>query len=122
MGNGETGARNAVPVFQSFMSAALADTPPTPFRIPAGVRLVRVDSNTGMLPGPTTTDTILEAFKPDTEPTQVAESSPFVFGGSEPIDPRVLSGVDSAVAANPTPPPSNPAPRIPNGDDLGGLY
>ena len=122
MGEGETGGRNAVPVFQSFMREALANTPPAPFRIPAGVRLVRIDARTGLLPGAATTETILEAFKPDTEPTQVEQSSPFVFGGSDPIDPRVLSGVESAVSADPTPPPTNPQPRERNEEDLGGLY
>ena len=85
MGDGETGARNAAPVFRDFMQVALKDTPPAPFRIPAGVRLVRVDRVTGLLPSATSTDTILEAFRPGTEPTNSQQSSPFVFGGSRSV-------------------------------------
>ncbi len=40
----------------------------TPFRIPPGVRLVRIDADTGLLPGRKTERVILEAFKPGTEP------------------------------------------------------
>jgi penicillin-binding protein 1A len=93
MGEGETGGHIAAPIFRQFVAEALRNTPPTPFRIPSGVRLVRIDYMTGLLPGPQTTQTILEAFKPDTEPTRDVSSSPFVFGGTDPIDPRVLSGL-----------------------------
>jgi hypothetical protein len=51
------------------MTEALADQPATPFRVPPGVRLVRVDAETGLLPGPSTDTVILEAFLPGTEPT-----------------------------------------------------
>jgi penicillin-binding protein 1A len=68
MGYKETGSRVAVPAFKRFMAEALADKPAIPFRIPAGVRLVRIDADTGLLPGATTERVILEAFKPGTEP------------------------------------------------------
>jgi penicillin-binding protein 1A len=93
MGEGETGGRIAAPIFRDFMREALRDTQPTPFRIPAGVRLVRIDYLTGGLPTGATTQTILEAFRPDTEPTNAISSSPFIFGGTDPIDPRVLSDI-----------------------------
>jgi penicillin-binding protein 1A len=51
------------------MKLALADKPATPFKIPAGIKLVRVDSKTGMRAGPGDTGrTIMEAFKPGTAP------------------------------------------------------
>ena len=65
----ETGSRVAVPAFKRFMAAALADKPATPFRIPRGVRLVRIDGDTGLLPSAASERVILEAFKPGTEPT-----------------------------------------------------
>ena len=68
LGYKETGSRVAAPVFKRFMAAALAGEPVTPFRIPRGVRLVRIDADTGLLPGRTTERVILEAFKPGTEP------------------------------------------------------
>ena len=68
MGYKETGSRVAVPAFKRFMAEALADQPAIPFRIPPGVRRVRIDGDTGLLPGATTERVILEAFKPGTEP------------------------------------------------------
>jgi penicillin-binding protein 1A len=50
------------------MIEALADKPATPFRVPPGVRLVRVDLHTGQRPTSDSTQIILEAFKPGTEP------------------------------------------------------
>ena len=50
MGEGETGGRISAPIFRDFMREALRDTSPTPFRIPAGARLVRIDAMTGALP------------------------------------------------------------------------
>ncbi|HET9230877.1 MAG TPA: penicillin-binding protein 1A, partial [Vitreimonas sp.] len=96
MGEGETGGRISAPIFRDFMREALRDTPATPFRIPAGVRLVRVDYTSGLLPSAESTQTILEAYRPDTEPTRDVATSPFVFGGTDPIDPRVLSGLAEA--------------------------
>ena len=78
MGEGETGGRITAPIFRDFMRVALRDTQPAPFRIPAGARLVRVDTQTGLLPSATTTSTILEAFRPDTEPTRDVAASPFI--------------------------------------------
>ncbi len=70
----ETGSRVAAPAFKRFMAEALADKPATPFRIPRGVRLVRIDADTGLLPGPATERIILEAFKPGTEPRSSTQS------------------------------------------------
>jgi penicillin-binding protein 1A len=69
LGSEEQGASAALPVFVQFMEAALKDQPATPFRVPPGVRLVRVDPDTGRLAGPGTQTAILEAYLPGTEPT-----------------------------------------------------
>jgi len=66
----ETGSSLALPIWQDFMAVALEDAPATPFRTPAGVRLVRVDAESGLLPGPTTDKVIAEAFLPGTEPSR----------------------------------------------------
>jgi penicillin-binding protein 1A len=136
LGEGETGAQNAAPIFRDFMQVALHDVPAAPFRIPSGVRLVRIDRLTGLLPGPSTTDTILEAFRPGTEPTTTQQSSPFVFGGTQPIDPRVVSDLQNAfgpgaqaqaaqtAAAQSQAAAHNPAPNSQQQQqqELGGLY
>jgi len=76
LGDKETGGGLAAPIFRDFMKEALADQPATPFRVPAGIRLVRVDLKTGQRASGA--GTILEAFKPGTEPN----GQGVVIGGS----------------------------------------
>ncbi|MBM3556156.1 MAG: penicillin-binding protein 1A [Alphaproteobacteria bacterium] len=68
LGARETGGAVAAPVFGAFMQAALAEQPATPFRIPPGVRLVRVDPESGLPALPGARNVILESFRPGTEP------------------------------------------------------
>ena len=70
LGSNETGSTVAAPIFRDFMAEALADEPATPFRIPQGIVLVRVDPDTGLVAAPGSRNAILEAFKPGTAPTQ----------------------------------------------------
>jgi len=67
MGKGATGGSLAAPIFSDFMKLALADTKPIPFRVPPGLKLVRVDLKTGLRTRKTK-GSILEAFKPYEEP------------------------------------------------------
>jgi penicillin-binding protein 1A len=70
LGAKATGGRLSAPIFRDFMIEALADEPATPFRVPPGVRLVKVNSQTGerWVAGDEG-QPIWEAFKPGTEPT-----------------------------------------------------
>ncbi len=85
LGDGEAGGSVAAPIFTDFMEAALKDEPALPFRIPPGVRLVRIDARTGELPGPATDVIIDEAFRPGTEPgLAFAEDDELsIFGGGD---------------------------------------
>ena len=74
LGKKETGSSVAVPVFRDFMTEALASRPATPFRIPPGIRLVRVDAGSGRPARPGDRGVILEAFKPGTVPTATGEA------------------------------------------------
>lgn len=67
LGQAETGAHAALPIFYDFMEAALKDTPDTSFRIPAGIKLVRVNPYTGKPSAPGDGVAIMEALKPDFE-------------------------------------------------------
>ncbi|MPZ56792.1 MAG: PBP1A family penicillin-binding protein [Rhizobiales bacterium] len=68
-GAGATGGRLAAPIVKEFMKGALADKPAVPFRVPAGIKLIRVDPRTGLRAGPGHDGrVILEAFKPGTAP------------------------------------------------------
>jgi penicillin-binding protein 1A len=69
LGPKATGGGLSAPIFRDFMVEALKDEPATPFRVPPGIRLVRVDYRTGERAGPGSEKVILEAFKPGTEPT-----------------------------------------------------
>jgi len=68
MGKGNTGGKLAAPVFADFMKEALADQPASPFRIPPGLKLARVNLRTGLRAGEEDPQSIMEAFKPDEEP------------------------------------------------------
>ena len=63
-----TGGHLAAPVVRDFMKMALADKPAVPFRVPPGIKLIRVDARSGTRAGPGTDRAILEAFKPGTAP------------------------------------------------------
>ncbi|MCZ6885326.1 MAG: penicillin-binding protein 1A [Alphaproteobacteria bacterium] len=69
LGRRETGSSVSAPIFRDFMARALKGKPAIPFRIPPGIRLVRINAQTGLLARPGDKRVILEAFKPGTEPT-----------------------------------------------------
>jgi penicillin-binding protein 1A len=79
LGRRETGASVAAPIFRDFMKEALDGKPAIPFRVPPGIRLVRVNVATGLPASPGDKNVILEAFRPGTEPTG---RSPVVDGNS----------------------------------------
>jgi penicillin-binding protein 1A len=81
LGRKETGSSIAVPIFRDFMAAALENQPAIPFRVPPGIRLVRVNASTGVVAQRGEKRIILEAFKPGTEPTELG---PVVDGGYSP--------------------------------------
>ena len=68
LGRGQTGGHVSAPVVRDFLKEALAGKPPVPFRVPPGIKLIRVDLKTGARAGPGDQRVILEAFKPGTAP------------------------------------------------------
>ena len=81
LGRRETGSSVAAPIFRDFMIGALEGKPAIPFRIPPGIRLVRVDVQTGLLARAGDRKVILEAFKPGTEPLRAGR---VLRGGEDP--------------------------------------
>ena len=79
LGDRETGSSVCVPIFKEFMGEALKEAPKTPFRVPQGVRLVRVNPESGRTARPGDR-VILDAFRPGTEPPEGGEMGE----GSEP--------------------------------------
>jgi len=87
----------AAPIARDFMKLALAGKPATPFRVPAGIRLIRVDAKTGARAGPTGDgrDTILEAFKPGTAPPD--DTSMFGVADADPRPPAMVPDSDRTI-------------------------
>ena len=90
-----SGGTLAAPIFRDFMKIALADKPAVPFRVPAGIKLIRVDPRTGMR---SSTGAILEAFKPGTAPPDgystvgVTDAEGRPIGVSQEADRMIGSG------------------------------
>src|SRR5882757_4706614 len=51
LGRGATGGHVAAPVVADFLKVALVDKAAVPFRVPAGIKLIRIDAKTGMRVG-----------------------------------------------------------------------
>ncbi|MFI4997317.1 MAG: penicillin-binding transpeptidase domain-containing protein, partial [Hyphomicrobiales bacterium] len=67
-GEGTQAAHYTAPIFRDFMGAALKDKPDTPFRVPEGIKLIRVSVATGLRAGPGDANSLMEAFKPGQAP------------------------------------------------------
>jgi penicillin-binding protein 1A len=88
LGRGMTGGHLAAPIVKDFFKVALADKAAVPFRVPPGIKLIRIDASTGMRAGPGSQKVILEAFKPGTAPPDNYS----VVGYSDPNAPPGYGG------------------------------
>ena len=70
LGKSETGSRTASPIWLDFMKGILKGKPVKVFEVPEGVVFAKIDSETGLLPGPDTKKTLFECFKEGTVPTK----------------------------------------------------
>ncbi len=102
LGHSEQGATVAAPIFRDFMKGALADAPPTPFRVAPGIELIPTDAITGQPTSAGDPNMIQEAYKAGTAP-------------GEPNAPN--AGIIGAAAAV----PGQNAPGD-VGEGTGGLY
>lgn len=119
LGGKETGGSLAVPVFKEFMEKALKDTPPVPFRIPPGVRMVQVNANNGTPTYPGDPNAIWEPFLSGTEPNNTIDYGPVSAGGSGTSQP-----VDTYTVNEPLPASEmlQPNPDSDNLSGTGGIY
>jgi penicillin-binding protein 1A len=138
MGHGETGGNVSAPVVRDFFKVALADQPPIPFRVPPGMKFVRVNLKTGLPTSPGDPKATMEAFKPSQMPAGlVAEGDGEAPVGDQATDGSYDQNVDQAVAGGEPapnayrgpPPTGEPNPYgVPGGNDraltsgTGGLY
>ncbi len=76
LGDKETGARAALPMWMRFMAEAVKGEPETPLVQPPGMVTVRIDAATGLPAGPETTEAVFEYFLADQVPQVPAEGEP----------------------------------------------
>jgi penicillin-binding protein 1A len=93
---GATGGHLAAPIVKEFMKAALADKPPAPFKVPPGLKLVRVDPKTGTRASPGG-GAILEAFKPGTAPPDSYSVIGYGDADGRPVGAAVSPDAERAV-------------------------
>jgi penicillin-binding protein 1A len=72
LGETESGAHAALPIWVNFMKQALKQLPVMPFEIPEDIMFVKVDPSTGLLAEDSGERSTVELFAKGTEPTQVA--------------------------------------------------
>ena len=89
LGPKETGSSVSAPIFRDFMSAALKNQPAIPFRIPPGIRLVRINRETGRVARAGDKKVILEAFMPGTVPSG---DEAVIDGGYNPLTGELSGG------------------------------
>jgi len=70
LGWGETGARAALPIWLAFMKEATADRPVRDFPVPEGITFARVDRKTGLLAEGAGDDSVFQAYRAGSEPTE----------------------------------------------------
>lgn len=123
LGDKETGGSIAAPIFRDFMSYALKDQPATPFRVPSGVRLVRVNAGTGRPAMPGDPKVILEAFK-STDPMPDEDEHVLEGEGTEGFSFQPLSeeGASAPVGGVPGMPAAVPQSAPTAAPLPGGLY
>jgi penicillin-binding protein 1A len=97
LGKDETGARAALPIWISYMSQALKDTPIEDFKMPEGITLVKVNIETGLPSNGSSQETITEAFVEGSAPAEKEDhekegsSSGAPVRGRSPTDPHAPS-------------------------------
>jgi penicillin-binding protein 1A len=114
LGGHEQGATAAAPIFRDFMKGALADAPPTPFRVAPGIEEIPIDWKSGNLDEPGTPGAITEAFKAGTAPGEANAASLAT----------ITAGDAGGVPVNATPGQTAPARGTVGdiGEGTGGLY
>ncbi|UCG81166.1 MAG: PBP1A family penicillin-binding protein [Desulfobacterales bacterium] len=73
LGNKETGARAALPIWIDFMEQVLAGRPYHDFSLPKGVAKVQIDAESGLLASENCPNAVTVVFKKGTEPRQYCE-------------------------------------------------
>jgi penicillin-binding protein 1A len=114
IGQDEQGATVSAPIFRDFMKDALADQPPTPFRVAPGIEEVLVNAISGEPVPAGSPGAIMEAFKAGTAPGEANAPIGGVIGAAD--------GVASAGATAGATPAARSGTSGDVGEGTGGLY
>lgn len=71
LGQGQTGAEVAIPIWIPFMKEAVSKMPKTDFKQPDGIKFIKIDGKTGKVASRGSSRVLYLPFKQGTEPTQV---------------------------------------------------
>ncbi len=83
LGDNESGAKAALPIWINFMREALKNSSQHPLERPTGVVSVKIDPETGLLAGSDFPNTIFETFRTEHAPKQMAEIKPTKVSGEK---------------------------------------
>lgn len=128
LGDKETGASLAVPIFKEFIEKALDGVPPTPFRVPKDVRMVQVNARNGKPTSSSDPDAIWEPFLAGTEPdntytpqmsSPAASSAPQTYDSANDNTSDIKEPLPAEEVLKPN--PDNAAPDN-TGEGTGGVY
>ena len=120
LGNMEGGSRVALPIFVDYMKQALDEVPSIPFKMPPGMKIVRINEWTGEPAQPGDESIIFEALKNQ----NFHEAAPVMTSSSTTSGEEVIEFGEEGTYKEPqtqqlTPPQRTSAPSL-NG--TGGLY
>jgi penicillin-binding protein 1A len=101
LGRGVTGGHYAAPIVADFMKTALADKPAQPFRVPPGLKLIRINAKTGLRAQAGDERVILEAFKPGTQPSDSYSMIGLVDEDGRPFGGGISPESDRAIIRGP---------------------
>lgn len=73
LGQSETGARSALPIWYEFMSDTHKDMKPLEFKVPESIVFAHIDNETGYLAGSSSKEVVKQAFLEGTEPREQKE-------------------------------------------------
>lgn len=73
LGEGNSGAKVALPIWIDYMRAALKDRPKIDFTVPENIEFARIDQKTGLLASSCTEKSVMEAFIAGTAPVHYSD-------------------------------------------------
>ena len=118
IGQDEQGATVSAPIFRDFMKAALADAPPTPFRVAPGIELVPVNAISGEPVAAGSAGSIMEAFKAGSAPGEAN-----AYAGVIGAESGLVSSAAGSAGGNGTGTASASRPNTGDvSEGTGGLY